>query len=132
MKKDNVSKNDSNELSKDLPTDLPLITAFAEIDELEKQDVYLQGTYKLKDMRMRKTGSEGVFKGHAEIVFEDGYSVILMPPDDESAIRPQAEQTRCNGKTVYAKGTLYPYIPWGDSNLKSPCLVDIEFIKLVE
>lgn len=128
MKKNNTIENNAI----DLPDDLPVITAFKDIDELEKQEVYVSGIYKLKDMRMRKANPEELFKGHAEIVFEDKYSVILMPPDDELAIRSEEEQTRCNGQKVYAKGTLYPYIPWGDSNLKSPCLVDIEFIKLAK
>jgi|GEM_PF-7016602 len=125
-------KNPPVDLSKDLPTDLPIIKAYKEINELEKQDVYVLGTYKLADMRMRRENPAELFLGHAEIVFEDGHSVVLMPPDDKLAIRSEEEQTRCNGKMVYAKGTLYPYIPRGESNLKSPCLVDIEFIKLVE
>lgn len=125
----NQTENPSQNQPANLPTDLPVIASFKDIDELEEQKAYVLGIYKLKDMRMRKENPDELFKGHAEIVFGDGYSVVLMPPDDKLAIRPQEEQTQFNGKKVYVKGTVYPYIPWGDSNLKSPCLVDIEYIK---
>ncbi len=130
FKKNNTTTSNPTDMSN--TNDLPIVKSITDVKEHAEKEVLVEGIYELKDMRMRRVNPPNLFKGHVEIVFEDNYSAILLPPDNENAIRPEEEQTKYKGKKVRVRGTIYPYIPEGESNLDSPCLLDIKSIELVD
>lgn len=126
FKNKKTTKNDKMET----PTDAPIVKNLTDVKNNTDSIVYVLGKYQLQDIRMRQENPKVVHRGHAGIVLEDGHCVLLMPPNDEKAIRSKKEQNKCTGKYVYAKGRIYPYIPQEGAAMRSPCLTEISDIQL--
>ncbi|MGB1206176.1 MAG: hypothetical protein ACPG5B_11050 [Chitinophagales bacterium] len=123
-----INANNSNFNQIEISNDVPIIKNLIDVKQNTGKIVYVFGRYELQDVRMKQENPKNLFQGHAGIILEDGYCVLLMPPSHQKAIRSKNEQNKCNKKYVYAKGKIYPYVPQEGNTMCTPCLTDISDI----